>query len=145
MVQNAVFSFLSFRLLYSYVSFCSSGMAVGCDFTKASEDESEKGKIPLISKMDRRTDELVFSDIYLWDGERTEQLYGADVWRSPDAEIVISFDDDSRHPYGWNALEPAFSLGKEVLDCLWADSLHLGLFCFVCLYLVSQLLASLWI
>ncbi len=93
--------------------------------------------------MDRRTDELAFSGFHLWSGGHDEQLYGADVWCPPDAENSIGFDNDSCHPCGRSVSESDFGLEKGVLDCLRTDLLHIDLPGFVCLYLVSQLLAPL--
>jgi len=120
-------------------------MAVGSDFAKALQQRPGQEKISLISKMDCRTDELDFSDFYLWYGGRAEQLYGTYVWCSPYAENSIGLNNDSCFPYSRSDAVFAFGLGKRVLDCLRTDSLHINLFGFVCFHLVSQLLAPLWL
>ncbi len=92
--------------------------------------------------MDRRIDELAFSDFYIRYGGRDEQLYGTDVRCPPYAEDSIGLDNDSGHPNSRSVSEPAFGLEKGVLDCLRANLLHLDLPGCMCLHLVSQLLAS---
>ncbi len=143
MVQNAVFSLLSLRRLCAFVSICCAWLAAGCDFTKALQKRRGQEKVPLVSQMDCWTDELVFSGFYCWNSGSDEQLYGTHVWCSSCSENPVDFDYDGSHSVGCDAAEPVSSLGKSVLDCLRTDSLHIDFHGFVCLYLVSQLLASL--